>query len=97
VVHVRQRERHTAALEIHPLTPSRWNDLVTLFNGRGGSQVRGCWCTPIAWVSLGDKPVRDRDDSMWFGAKSMYDRASFSEVARRKPLRPVVRKTLRGR
>ncbi len=42
-----------------------------------------------------DKPGRDRDDSMWFGAKSMYDRAGFTEVARRKPARPVVRKTLR--
>src|SRR5207237_1899904 len=191
-----------ASLEIHPLDRKRWKDLETLFNGPGGSQVRGCWCMyyrrsghvekpadmsyaqfnkcalkaavdrnvapgligyrdgqPIAWVSLGpredyaklarsmvmkpvdDKPVwsvvcfytareargehlaeamlkgaidyarsrgvrlieaypvdkreRDRDDSMWFGAKSMYDRAGFVEVARRKPLRPIVRKTLR--
>jgi len=43
-----------------------------------------------------DKPMRDRDDSMWFGAKSMYDRAGFSEVVRRKPARPVVRKVLRA-
>jgi GNAT superfamily N-acetyltransferase len=192
----------SARLEIHPLDKQRWKDLETLFNGRGGSQVRGCWCMyyrrsgradkpadttyaqfnkcalkalvdsgiapgligyrdgkPIAWVSLGpredyaklarssvmkpvdDKPVwsvvcfytakevrgehlaeamlkgaiayarshgarlieaypvdkaaRGSDDSMWFGAKSMYDRAGFVEVARRKPTRPVVRKTLR--
>ena len=190
-----------ASLEIHPLDKQRWKDLETLFNGRGGSQVRGCWCMyyrrsgraekpadmtyaqfnkcalkalvdkgvtpgligyrdgkPIAWVSLGpredyaklarsslmkpvddkavwsvvcfytakeargehlaevmlkgavdyarsrgvrlveaypvDKQQRDRDDSMWFGAKSMYDRAGFVEVARRKPTRAVVRKTL---
>ena len=38
-----------------------------------------------------DKPVRSNDDTMWFGAKSMYDKASFNEVARRKPRRPVVR------
>ncbi|MRR07159.1 MAG: GNAT family N-acetyltransferase [Deltaproteobacteria bacterium] len=38
-----------------------------------------------------DKPGRSRDDAMWFGAKSMYDRAGFQEVARRKPERPVVR------
>lgn len=38
-----------------------------------------------------DKPGRARDDAMWFGAKSMYDRAGFQEVARRKPERPVVR------
>ena len=36
--------RASVPLEIHPLTPSRWRDLETLFNGRGGSQVRGCWC-----------------------------------------------------
>ena len=38
--------KHRAATRIdaHPLTPQRWDDLVTLFNGRGGSQVRGCWC-----------------------------------------------------
>jgi len=28
---------------------------------------------------------------MWFGAKSMYDKAGFREVARRKAGRPVVR------
>jgi ribosomal protein S18 acetylase RimI-like enzyme len=38
-----------------------------------------------------DKAGRSRDDAMWFGAKSMYDRAGFEEVARRKPARPVVR------
>ena len=38
-----------------------------------------------------DKPSRSNDDFMWFGAKSMYDKAGFSEVARRKPHRPVVR------
>ena len=35
-------------------------------------------------------------DAMFFGAKSMYDRAGFREVARRRPTRPVVRKTLRS-
>lgn len=38
-----------------------------------------------------DKPERDKNDFMWFGAKSMYDQAGFTEVARRKPQRPVVR------
>ena len=44
-----------------------------------------------------DKPRRSVDDFMWFGAKAMFDRTGFVEVARRKPLRPVVRKRLRGR
>jgi ribosomal protein S18 acetylase RimI-like enzyme len=39
-----------------------------------------------------DKPERGADDTMWFGAKSMYDKAGFVEVARRKPQRPIVRK-----
>jgi len=36
-----------------------------------------------------------RDDSLWFGTASMFERAGFTEVARRKPTRPVVRKSLR--
>lgn len=38
-----------------------------------------------------DKPDRSKDHDLWFGAKSMYDKAGFREVARRKPFRPVVR------
>ena len=33
-----------AKLDVHPLTPARWDDLVTLFTGRGSGQVRWCWC-----------------------------------------------------
>ena len=43
-----------------------------------------------------DKRGKASDDSMWFGAKSMFDRAGFVEVARRKPMRPVMRKKLRA-
>jgi len=38
-----------------------------------------------------DKPARSKDEAMWFGAKSMYDKAGFKEVARHRPHRPVVR------
>ena len=38
-----------------------------------------------------DRPGRSNDEYMWFGAKSMYDKAGFKEVARRKPQRPIVR------
>lgn len=44
-----------------------------------------------------DKKQRSHSDFMWFGAKSMYDRAGFREVARRKETRPVVRKSIRPR
>jgi GNAT superfamily N-acetyltransferase len=42
-----------------------------------------------------DSDERMHPDDMFFGAKSMYDRAGFREVARRRPSRPVVRKPLR--
>ena len=44
-----------------------------------------------------DKDGPSHPDSMFFGAKSMYDRAGFREVARRKSTRPVVRRALRPR
>jgi GNAT superfamily N-acetyltransferase len=31
-------------LVVRPLTPSRWNDLETIFDARGCSVARGCWC-----------------------------------------------------
>jgi GNAT superfamily N-acetyltransferase len=43
-----------------------------------------------------DRDERSHPDDMFFGAKSMYDRAGFTEVARRKATRPVVRKALRS-
>ena len=44
-----------------------------------------------------DKDEPSQPDFMWFGAKTMYDRAGFKEVARRKETRPVVRKAIRPR
>jgi GNAT superfamily N-acetyltransferase len=44
-----------------------------------------------------DKQVRSHSDFMWFGAKTMFDRAGFKEVARRKETRPVMRKSIRPR
>jgi GNAT superfamily N-acetyltransferase len=42
-----------------------------------------------------DKRIKNRDGPTWFGAKAMFDRARFVEVARRTPTRPVVRRSLR--
>jgi GNAT superfamily N-acetyltransferase len=42
-----------------------------------------------------DTQEQKHPDDMFFGAKSMYDRAGFREIARRKPTRPVVRRALR--
>jgi GNAT superfamily N-acetyltransferase len=41
-----------------------------------------------------DKAGPARPDSLWFGPKGMFDAAGFTEVARRKPERPVVRLAL---
>ena len=187
------------ALTLKPLTPGRFADLEAIFNARGCSVARGCWClfyrdsgakpppprgvtrgersrrdlkarvskgefigligyrgkVPVGWISLGpresykklersnvmkavddakvwsiicfvvpaeyrdqgvarelldgavayarkkkvklleaypvDKAGRSNDEFMWFGTKSMFDKAGFEEVARRKPQRPVVR------
>ena len=38
-----------------------------------------------------DKPERSSDDSMWFGSRSLYAKAGFEEVARRKAHRPIMR------
>ncbi|MCA6216205.1 GNAT family N-acetyltransferase [Ideonella sp. B7] len=40
-----------------------------------------------------DKPGPLEDDTLWFGPASLYTEAGFTEVARRKPERPVVRLT----
>jgi len=192
------KARSQGSITVRPATPARWPDLESVFNARGCSLARGCWCmyyrrsgayepprgksrsqgnraalkalveagpppgliayrgaTPVGWVSLGpredyrklerspvmrpvdgepawsivcfvvpaefrgqgvaaalldaavkyakkrgarlveaypvDKRGRLADDTLWFGAKSMYDDAGFTEVARRKPHRPVVR------
>lgn len=186
-------------LTLHPLTPERFAALETLFNARGCSVARGCWCmcyrqsgrsvcpdpgtpasrhnrsrfkalvdageptgligyrgvTPMGWVSVApraqyaklarspvmkpvddapvwsivcfvvpqahrgqgvatalllgtvawakrkgialleaypvDKCERSNDEDLWFGKLSMFSRAGFEEVARRKTTRPVVR------
>lgn len=41
-----------------------------------------------------DKPGRSHDDFMFFGARSLYERAGFREVIRRSPSRVVMRLSL---
>ncbi|HXF56390.1 MAG TPA: GNAT family N-acetyltransferase [Actinomycetota bacterium] len=42
-----------------------------------------------------DRPGPVHPDRLWFGTRSMYERAGFTEVARRKADRPVMRRRLR--
>jgi GNAT superfamily N-acetyltransferase len=44
-----------------------------------------------------DKLERSHDDFMFFGSRSLYERAGFREVARRSPTRVVMRRALRPR
>jgi GNAT superfamily N-acetyltransferase len=44
-----------------------------------------------------DKPERSHPDFMFFGSRSLYERAGFREVERRSPTRVVMRRTLRPR
>ena len=44
-----------------------------------------------------DKAERSHDDFMFFGSRSLYERAGFREVVRRSPTRIVMRRTLRPR
>lgn len=44
-----------------------------------------------------DKPERSHDDFMFFGSRSLYERAGFAEVVRRSPTRVVMRRNLRPR
>lgn len=42
-----------------------------------------------------DKSAPAATHAPWFGSKAMFDEAGFTEVARRKPARPIVRLALR--
>jgi GNAT superfamily N-acetyltransferase len=40
----RGNEKHAMKLTVAPLTPARWPDLEAIFNSRGCSVARDCWC-----------------------------------------------------
>jgi GNAT superfamily N-acetyltransferase len=44
-----------------------------------------------------DKEQRSHDDFMFFGSRSLYEKAGFTEVVRRSPTRVVMRRRLRPR
>ena len=43
-------------LTIAPLTPDRWSDLEAIFNARGCSVARGCWCMAYRLTGSPDPP-----------------------------------------
>ena len=44
-----------------------------------------------------DKPARSDNGAMWWGSRSLYERAGFREVERRSATRVVMRRTMRPR
>ena len=38
------RATSAGAISVKPLTPARWDDFEAVFNARGCSVARGCWC-----------------------------------------------------
>ena len=44
-----------------------------------------------------DKLERSHDDFMFFGSRSLYEKAGFREVVRRSPTRLIMRRRLRPR
>lgn len=42
---MKEKPARRAELLIRPLTPDRWSDLEALFDARGCSVARRCWCT----------------------------------------------------
>jgi GNAT superfamily N-acetyltransferase len=61
-------------------------DAAVLYAGAQG--VRMLEAYPV------DKPERSQDVFMFFGSRSLYERAGFTEVARRSPTRVVMRRKL---
>jgi hypothetical protein len=76
-------------LEVHPLTPDRWDDLAVLFDRPGDAAVEG--------YPKDTAGGRRHANEMFVGSVPMFRRAGFEEVGRRSPTRPIVRRVLSGR
>ena len=76
--------------------PAKRSDRVGALLQAAIAHARRCGATLLEAYPI-DKSERGADDWLWHGAKSMYDKAGFAEVARRRPARPVVRLALVGR
>lgn len=58
-----------ADVEVHPLTPERWGDLVELFGPRGA--IAGCWC--MFWRVPGSKVTVANGESNKSGLRALVD------------------------
>ena len=56
-------------LEVHPLTPERWDDLEALFGSRGANS--GCWC--MWWRVTAAEFTRDAGETLRRGLQAIVD------------------------
>jgi hypothetical protein len=87
--------RPTHGLDVHPLTPDGFDDLVNLFNGRGGAQVRWCRCMYYRRSGAGEWPggtsiaTHNRES-----LKALVDAGTVPGLIGYRHGKPVVRKRL---
>lgn len=69
-------------LAIRPLTPERWPDLEAIFQARGGSIARGCWCMYYRVSGKQEGPPAVRAARAGAGPRSARPRARASSRGR---------------
>jgi GNAT superfamily N-acetyltransferase len=94
-----RRSRAMAAVDDRPVwsvicfvvpSPHRGRGVASALLDQAISYARGAGATLLEAYPI-DKAERSQPQWMWHGARSMFERAGFREVARRTPQRPVMR------
>jgi len=62
-----------AAISVKPLTAARWDDLQAIFDARGCSVARGCWC--MYYRRSGSEPPRAKGQT-----RAQANRAAFKAL-----------------
>ena len=62
-----------ATISVKPLTPARWDDFEAVFNARGCSVARGCWC--MYYRRSGSEPAGARGQT-----RAQANRAAFKAL-----------------
>ncbi len=70
--------------------PYRVAGVAVALLGHAIGHARACGALTLEAYPI-DKPGRSPGQWLWHGTMSMFERAGFSEVARRKPHRPIMR------
>lgn len=71
----KRRVSKAMSIVVRPLSPERWGDLESIFNAKGCSVARGCWCMHYR-VSGKDALTRPSDTQRADARKALRDLAS---------------------